>query len=171
MPDENPQPTPSIHEQDGKGPSRTGDIRIGANSPITGSTINTGIINLGPPKPYILTTEDQRKAQGKLLTASARLHLVCIGRGCQSADSLCSAFSGTCWIVSRTIIGQFISVGSDVDLSAGIHIMAQDADPSALQSLRSALEVLPIRYELAPWMPIGGPPPDTRLILVFGNPE
>jgi hypothetical protein len=62
-------------------------------------------------------------------------------------------------------------VGGDVDLSVGIHVMARDADPSALQSLKSALEVLPIRYELAPWMPMGGTDPDTRLILVIGNHE
>ena len=103
--------------------------------------------------------------------ASARLHVVCIGRGCQSANSLFPAFSGTSWTVSRTSIGLLGMAGSDVDLSVGIHVMARDADPSALQSLKSALEVLPIKYELAPWMPIGGTAPETRLILVIGNPE
>jgi hypothetical protein len=154
------------------GSSHRGDIIIGPNSPVTNSTVNTGTINsYGPSKPYILTAEDQGKVRKRLLMASARLDLVCIGRGCQSASSLFPAFSGTGWTVSRTNIGLLGMVGGDVDLSVGIHVMARDADPSALQSLKSALEVLPVRYELAPWMPMGGTDPDTRLILVIGNPE
>ena len=154
------------------GSSHRGDIIIGPNSPVTNSTVNTGTINsYGPSKPYILTAEDQGNVREKLLMASARLQLVCIGRGCQSASSLFRAFSGTSWTVSATSIGILAMAGSDVDLSVGIHVMARDADPSALQSLKAALEVLPIKYELAPWMPIGGTTPDTRLVLVIGNPE
>jgi hypothetical protein len=152
-------------------PSRSGNISIGANSRIDRSTINTGTINYGPSKPYVLTTEDQEKVRTELLMASASLNLVCIGRGCQSANSLFPAFSGTSWIVSRTSIGILAMAGSDVDLSVGIHVMSRDADPRALQSLKSALEVLPIKHQLAPWMPIGGTPQDARLILVIGNPE
>jgi hypothetical protein len=151
-------------EAENRASSHTGDISIGPNSPVTNSTVNTGTINnYGPSKPYILTAEDQGKVREKLLMASARLQLVCIGRGCQSARSLFPAFSGTSWTVSATSIGTLAMAGSDVDLSVGIHVMARDADPSALQSLKAALEVLPVKYELAPWMPIGGTAPDTRL--------
>jgi hypothetical protein len=151
---------------------RPGDITIGPNSPVTNSTINTGTIaNYAPAKPYVLSTEDQEKVRAKLLVAFTHLHLVCIGRGYQTANSLLPAFTGTGWSVSTTTIGLLGMAGSDVDLSIGIHLMDHDADPSALQSLRSALGVLPIKYEVAPWTPVGFAGPDARLILVIGNPE
>jgi hypothetical protein len=163
------------NESNDKPPSRTGDINIGKNSPITGSTINTGTINYGPPKPFILTGEDQQKTRERLMAGFASLRLICIGRGCRTADSLVPAFSGTKWQIQRVIIGQYssVTVGGDVDpvdLSVGVHLMEKEADPDAVSALKSALESIGIKYEMAPWKPIGGLPPASGIILVIGNP-
>jgi hypothetical protein len=156
-------------------PSRSGDINIGANSPVTGSTINTGTINYGPPKAFILTSEDQQKARGQLMAASAELRLICIGQGCQTANSLAPAFAGTEWKLQRVTIGTYTSVtagpdGATTDTGAGIHLMEREADANAVVALKSALDSVGIKYDVAPWMPIGPMPTASGIILIIGNP-
>lgn len=168
--------TPKQGDVNDKPTSRTGDITIGANSPVTRSTINTGTINYGPPKPFILTSEDQQKARAQLMVASGELCLICVGKGCQTANSLLPAFAGTEWRIQQVVIGTYssISVGADgatVDAGAGTHLMEKEADANAVLALKSALESIGIKYELAPWRPFGGMPAVSGIILVVGSPE
>lgn len=172
-----PKETPVGKDDKSKTPTRTGDINIGSNSPIAGSTINTGTINsYGPLKPFVLSTENQDTARTKLKAGFSELSLVCIGKGCQTAESLLPAFSGTDWKIQRTVIGVFSGVtvgtaGAAVDIGSGIHLMEKDADANAVGALRSALESVGIKFEYAPWRPFGPARSSSGIILVIGSPE
>jgi hypothetical protein len=65
----------------------------------------------------------------------------------------------------------YASVGG-VDLGIGVHIMTKDIDGDAFRVLKSALESIGVKYEVAPWMPSGGAGalPTASLILAIGNP-
>ena len=155
-------------------PPQKPSAKIEQTNPVNSPAIigDHATVNYGPPKPFILSGGDQRKAQEVLrgISAPTALHLICIGRGCQSAESLLAAFTGTSWQISRTIIGMYVGVGG-VDLGTGVHIMTKDADGDAFRVLKSALESISVKYEVAPWMPPGGAPPTASLILAIGNPE
>jgi len=157
-------------------PSRTGGITIGPNSPVSNSTINTGTIYTGPPKPRVLTTEEQQRAKQELLVAPSELRMICVGQGCQTANSLMPVFSAAGWMVHQSAIGTYSSVsvgpsGATTDSRSGVRLMEKGADPHAVAALKSALDAVGIAFKSVPWIPMGPRPPASGIILFLGIPE
>jgi hypothetical protein len=159
----------------------SGDIKIGSNSPVSNSTINTGTINQ-VPQPWGVSGQDQQKIRNILrqVVQPVRLHLMCVGKGCNSAASLLPAFSGTQWRISRSSSGEWHFTianpeGPTNDSGDGVRIMAMDTNGEGYLALTSALDTLGIMYESIGWGSIPlmfvQAPLDTEIVLFIGNPK
>jgi hypothetical protein len=157
-------------------------VRIGAHSTLTNSPIVTGDnakidIHTGPPKPpdpFVLTASQQQKMANELKKQPAEtIALVCIGRGCQSLESVSAALTAGAWKPGPVSgIGMYVSVGSSVDLSHGVHLMENGAGERKLNAIKEALKAAGITFDPSPWNPPGpSQTSEVDLCLVIGNPK
>ena len=95
-------------------------------------------------------------------------------RGPSKPKSRVTCGEGPSSQISRIPIGQFNSMGSNTDLSVGVHLMTRDPEEDSFQILESALKVAGVTFEVTEWAPpriAQIEEPGARLILIIGNPE
>lgn len=125
----------------------------------------------GPPEPFVLTIQQQESMRAVLSEQPGEdINLFCIGRGCDSMDSISPAFDSAQWRVYGTHIGQYMSMGlPGPDISRGVYVVDTGAPTEARAVLEKALHTVGIIFKLADYMP-SRRGPSAKLALIIGNP-
>ncbi len=161
---------------------RSVTVGAGANVPGIISTGDNAKIEqrIGPPEPFVLTaTQQQHMADELKQQPGETIALVCIGRGCQSSESVAAAFMLGTWNATRFTLGSSTSASnaSTADLSVGVHLMENDGatttpNEQKLLAIKAALKAAEITFDMSPWQPMGAVARSgVDLCLVIGNPK
>jgi len=138
-----------------------------------GGAGNRGTVNCGPPKPLILTS-DQQEQFGRDIRSRVgqRITLMCFSKGCDSMASLSGAFKLGLW--QPDTVGSGISTMDPGPLA----LMSREVPPGVISDVKKGFSGLGISLSEIPWndrlvapLMIARPEAINNIVLLVGTPQ